>query len=769
MKSSSKEKEYINFDKLKEFIKISNQELFLIYLREIFKDLSSRSDKKSIGKMTFYDYFKMPIFLSEKLFSAFDKDNDGLLSMEEFVKGIQDLYTGDFDKTVSIIFRMLDFDKDGFIQKEDVKLLLSYLPLKTENSRFQYEFQMESLNEIDDIIAKTFKDKKSLTIDEFKSAVETRKSDIYLQILCYLYLKVPFTDDCINNLQSSKKKIKIPDSYKLSKSSSPNLLKSGKSEFGENDEGKTLLLSPSKRTSFSPVVQLLSNTPGMNKKQPIEQSTPVISGMGGMLRFNNEKISKDNNCDNIEEAIKNSKDFFQSPSKFLRNLQNKEKKDQNVEADNKLDEIEDLVLDISGSSDSNNNENEESSDSSEKRNSNSNSYENWVYKLSDEDNLKKYYLVIVDKDVFYYKTEKKDTLFGMHNLSGCFIKDNGEKTINKTKFYCFQIIYPNKIKNYYTTEKEIMNKFIITVKTSLGYLNFFDFYEMGNDLGKGRFGKVKLGIHKSTGQHVAIKIIKKTAMSQSDGELVKSEIDIMKLCHHPNIVHLLDHFENAEYIFIVMEYLSGGDLDNYLRKQKSLCTERRAADIMFQLCSGIQYLHQYGIVHRDLKPENIMLTEPTDNAKIKIMDFGLSKIMGPGETALDGFGTLNFVAPEVLLRTPYNKSIDIWSIGITLYYLLSGRLPFDDSEENEERIANLTVFEEVQFPEEVWGDRSSEVIDLITKCLIKDPEKRLKIEEVLDHEWFQKNNKKRKTNKVNDDSTNYRERFKSKKKLEIII
>ena len=138
----------------------------------------------------------------------------------------------------------------------------------------------------------------------------------------------------------------------------------------------------------------------------------------------------------------------------------------------------------------------------------------------------------------------------------------------------------------------------------------------------------------------------------------------MKLCHHPNVVKLLDHFENAEYIFFVMEYSSGGSLKNYSNKKRFNFTEKREAEIIFQIDLGIQYLHQYGIVHRDLKPDNIILTENENMSQIKIMDFCLSKIMSPKEHFIDGFVTLSFVTPDFLVRTPYNKEVDIWSIGI---------------------------------------------------------------------------------------------------------
>ena len=259
---------------------------------------------------------------------------------------------------------------------------------------------------------------------------------------------------------------------------------------------------------------------------------------------------------------------------------------------------------------------------------------------------------------------------------------------------------------------------------------------MVDDIGEGKFGLIKLGVHKSTHQRVAIKIIKKSQMKDNDSELVKSEIDIMKLCHHPNVVRLLDHFENAEYIFIVMEYLSGGSLKNYLNKKRFNFSEKRAAEIIFQIGLGIQYLHQYGIVHRDLKPDNIMLTENENMSQIKIMDFGLSKIMGPKEHVIDGFGTLSFVAPEVLVRTPYNKEVDIWSIGVILFYMLSGILPFDDISDNEELIAKMIVFNDCEFENNIWKKRSNDVVDLIKKCLVKNPQKRIKIDDFLNHKWF---------------------------------
>ena len=253
---------------------------------------------------------------------------------------------------------------------------------------------------------------------------------------------------------------------------------------------------------------------------------------------------------------------------------------------------------------------------------------------------------------------------------------------------------------------------------------------------------VNLGIHKKTQQKVAVKIINKDSIkSIEDKELVKIEIGILKLCHHPNIVRLLDYLENLDYIFIVTEYIEGGTLGQYLKKNNFNFTEQQAANMVFQIASGIKYLHNYGIVHRDLKPDNIMITEPNESGILKIMDFGLSKIVSSQEKMIDGYGTLSYVAPEVLLRAPYNKEVDIWSLGIILYYILCSHLPFKGKKEV--IIAEKIVNDDLEFDEDEWENRTKKVKELISICLKKEPEERITINEFLNHPWIKKNFKEK--------------------------
>ena len=718
---TSKQKEFIDFNEIKKIISVENEELFLVYLKEVYKDLADRNEenrKKGIMKIIFFDYLKLPMFISEKVFTVFDEDKDGFLSSKEFILGMNKLYNGSYQDTIRLIFDILDFNHDGFIEKDDAKMILSLLPLKTDRSKVEYKYQMQSLEEIGEIIDSTFGKMKKLNLDEFKSIVEKHKSDIFIQLICFLYQKKPFTENNINEFKSSKKV--VPNDLILQTPQAKN----------KESVNNILLPSPSKTTFLSPVSNLLKSINIGESAGFEEESGPAISGFNGMVRFDNRIIPKNNeekdeegDDKDINKVIKNSDLVYNSPSVFLK--KNKAPKKPSLFTLNSPSPAISPLTSQKKVAPLSLNDNEKVT------------YENYIYKVSTTNKLKKYYLVLINKDIYYYKNEDKKEVVGMHNLSGCFVKDNATKVINDKTYYSFTLVFPSKERSFYCSSKEIYDNFTEKLKESFGYLNFFDYYEMLDDLGEGIFGSVKLGVEKKTKERVAIKIIKKKKAKPSDMELVRTEIDIMKLCHHPNVVHLLDHFENADYIFIVMEYIRGGRLTDYMKEKKFHFSEKRAAEIIYEIAIGVKYLHKYGIIHRDLKPDNIMLTESNDKGHIKIMDFGLSKILGKKEKTSDGFGTLTFVSPEVLIRKPYNKEIDIWSIGVILYLILSGDLPFDDEEDDEEKIAKSIVFNEVEFPSKKFGNKSKEVIELIKRCLTKEPKDRIKIDEIIKSDWIQ--------------------------------
>ena len=785
--------EFITFEVIQESLGLKNQVLFKKYLQEVFVDLSTKKENsktKYLSRLTFYDYIKLPIFISEKLFNSFASSNqqEGL-SEEEFVSGFFKLYMGTFKETTKTIFDLLDFDKDGIIKKEDVKIILSYLPLNEINEEKEKTLesvkevlgvQMKSLEEIDDIVSKTFKKyEDKMNFEQFKDTVQNKKSDVLLQIICFLYQEKPFSAKNIESLKLKYGQIdddeydKMVDSYgRRSKKNvsvrikTPNqtstLSPAGsffKRRFSikgfslndevkdQNDNNKTINKSENLMVSK----ESNKNVKDMNKSDlVIEEEIETKKGNNenineaynkniSMVRLNNERTldeknklkklkTKDyNNKDNLKEFIDNSKQRYSSPTKYLQekaSLNSLALMNKDIDYEKNLNPI--------------NEENEFQNDIVEEKNI---MYENWVYKLTENKKLKKFYLALINKDIYYYKDEEKKNFLGMHNLSGCFIQEEPEQMLMEGKnFYIFEIFFNNKSKTrkYYTPNIEIMKHFVQKIKEAIGYMKFTDYYELKEVIGKGKFGVVNLGIHKKTQQQVAVKIINKDSIKTlEDKELVRIEIGILKLCHHPNVVRLLDHLENEDYIFIVTEYIEGGTLGQYFKKKNFNFSERQASSIMSQIANGVKYLHKYGIVHRDLKPDNIMITQQNDFGIIKIMDFGLSKIVSTQEKMVDGYGTLSYVAPEVLLRTPYNKEVDIWSMGIILYYMLCGHLPFKGNKEV--IIAEKIVNDDLEFDEEEWEVRSKRVRELIVSCLKKEPEERITIDDFLNHPWFKKN------------------------------
>ena len=812
-----KKEEYITFELIQESLGIKNPNLFKKYLQEVFVDLSTKvenSKSKCLTRLTFYDYIKLPIFLSEKLFNSFasSSQQEGLKE-EEFVTGFFKLYMGTFSETTQVIFNLLDFDKDGIIKKEDVKIILSYLPLndvseekenKLESVHEVLGFQMKSLEEIDDIVSKTFKKyEDKMNFEQFKDTVQNKKSDVLLQLICFLYQEKPFSS---RNIESMKLKygdiedeeyekmmeaygnrsrkgvsvrIKTPNQTSMlspagsffkrrfsikgvslneNKDKKENTEKKEKKDETENKENeedkekkdskdnsnKNVLMQSSKsvKSNFSKLnskdFDLIVPEEIANKD--LENNIDAYDKNLSMVRLNNERTLEDyhkfkknkERNENLKELMDNSKQRYSSPTKYLQEkaglnslaLMNKE-----INYEKNLCPINEVENEFA-----NNDNNIE-----EEKNI---CYENWVYKLTENKKLKKFYLVLINKDIFYYKDEEKKNFLGMHNLSGCFIQEGGENEkveIERKSFYIFEIFFNNKSKTrkYYTPDIEISKNFVTKIKEAIGYMKFTDFYELKEVIGKGKFGVVNLGIHKKTQQQVAVKIINKDSIKTAeDKELVRIEIGILKLCHHPNVVRLLDHLENEDYIFIVTEYIEGGTLGQYFKKKNFNFSERQASSIMIQIASGVKYLHTYGIVHRDLKPDNIMITQQNEFGVIKIMDFGLSKIVSTQEKMVDGYGTLSYVAPEVLLRTPYNKEVDIWSMGVILFYMLCGHLPFKGNKEV--IIAEKIVNDDLEFDEDEWEVRSKKVRDLITSCLKKEPEERITIDEFLNHPWFKK-------------------------------
>ncbi|CAK7890705.1 serine/threonine-protein kinase Kin4p [[Candida] anglica] len=269
----------------------------------------------------------------------------------------------------------------------------------------------------------------------------------------------------------------------------------------------------------------------------------------------------------------------------------------------------------------------------------------------------------------------------------------------------------------------------------------FGSYILGSTLGEGEFGKVKLGWRKDGKQpsQVAIKLIKRDSiMKDSDSEIkVHREINSLKLLNHPNIVKLVEVMKSGKYIGIVLEYASGGELFDYILHHKYL-KENVAKKLFAQLVSGVDYMHSKGLIHRDLKLENLLLDK---HKNVIISDFGFvnSYNKDKNDFMKTSCGSPCYAAPElVLTQSPYEgRKVDIWSLGVILYAMLSGYLPFDDDPENEDgadivRLYHYICKTPLTFPEYV----SPLARDLLRKIIVPDPKKRININDIRSHPWL---------------------------------
>ena len=272
--------------------------------------------------------------------------------------------------------------------------------------------------------------------------------------------------------------------------------------------------------------------------------------------------------------------------------------------------------------------------------------------------------------------------------------------------------------------------------------NIYKFKEV---LGKGSFGVVRTGYRiKEISPHkiYAIKSIDKTKISQRDIDNLEKEIDIISSLDHPNIARFYETFHDERYFHIVTELCRGKELSKLLKQNGGKLNERKCRIIIMKILHAINYCHSHGIVHCDLKPDNIIFESPNEEEEnedilnlldLKLLDFGLSSRIKKNEKLNNTVGTAYFIAPETI-KGEYDEKCDVWSIGVILYYILSGKFPFTGN-------SNFEIFEKIQKSEPVFKnlfkDISQNAIDFIKKCLVKNPNERPSAKECLSHPWLE--------------------------------
>lgn len=268
---------------------------------------------------------------------------------------------------------------------------------------------------------------------------------------------------------------------------------------------------------------------------------------------------------------------------------------------------------------------------------------------------------------------------------------------------------------------------------------FSEFYSLGEPLGQGSFSVVKTAYNLKTGAKVAVKIVNRLKLHPKDIDAFLHEVAILRTLDHPNIVKMLDFFEEPNLYYLVLEYVGGGELFDRL-VEKASYTEGEARDLAIIMFHALKYIHDKGLVHRDIKPENILLVSRDDDVSLKLADFGFcvdsSTVQsGPSKQTV---GTPGYVSPEMIERKPHGPPVDMWAMGVILYMLLGGYPPFYEPDDDQKTIYARILRAAYEFHPENWSQISSEAKDLISKLLVVDPSQRYTVDQALAHPWLSK-------------------------------
>ena len=513
-----------------------------------------------------------------------------------------------------------------------------------------------------------------------------------------------------------------------------NVINGKKKLLSNNEENiSTKNTSPMINVNQSPNLNMTSASPDIfkNNKNSFNSS-----------HESNESSSKNNSTNNL--ALLNLK-------KKISSISIQKENDKTVplsvgakikEDDKDLDDLGEFVLCEYSSEEDSPNKNKRNSKNED--NNETNSDELFLYKFDEDDflnKLNKYYAKISGKEILFFNSETKSELCDLWYLYKSYISTSKEK-INGTYYYAIIISFNNNKTNklYFIDEKICLN-FSKRIKNHIKNLDFEEYYEKLEKTGHGHFGKVYKCKNKLTGQIYAAKIINKHEIEEKDLDLIRQEKNYLHLIKHQNIITLKDYFEDKNFIYFVTEYYSGGDIITFLekkQKENSKVTEKTAAKIIKKIAEGIKYLNFFGIIHRDIKPENIMFAEQNEIKSLKIIDLGVCQTISYEELASEPIGTNGYISPEIYLHHNYSFKIDIWSLGVILYLLITGGiLPFDDEKMDSQTIGKKVIYLQQEYPEKYFGNKSKSLITLLDKMLEKNDNKRININELIKDSWFE--------------------------------
>ena len=781
------------------------------FLSEIYANYHKRCNK-IFDSYSFQELMQLPMIVCNKMFQTFTSKDNTQMNVDEFSINIFNLFFGDIDDKMSMIFDLLDFDGDGAIIYEDVFLILSHLHLM--------EFNYNSIYYIEEIISIFFDNKTKIEKDNFFNL--NKNFDVLLLVLLFLNKyqtliteeELTFYEAC---LLKKTKKSEFVLNYKYTYSIKNDIY----------DEYEELEYKPSELLlDYLEIIDF-----GKKKKRIIREfeddeefydneDQDLSALFDFSMNFKELKERFINEC-NLEPRL-----FTSTFSSMFQEETGKKRKKRDQEINEQVNDIlkNQLLKNLKKEKKKDRKISNKKLGFKKLRTEESYSYEkatqinSTVGDLEINKDYRKTNSLVNNSGINFSFIKKFNPKFQIKNEI-ILKKENGKSKKKMVKLFLFNnyIFYYITLNNNNFLFKKIMpivNLFIHKKKiddlthvklisqshnTTLvkefscdDYEKVFNFCQKFNnvnyhrdiakeyyfkyEIDQGKFGHVFLAKSISEEKKYAIKLVQKKNQSFEEYKINRNEIDIFHLLQnidHPNIVKCIDLVENETQLFFVYEYLPCGNLKKYLQDLKFFPSDYNIDTVLKitkQLLEGAFFLHKYGIIHRDIKTTNIMVQinspfkksvistsmgvngvqkmhEDMSDVTLKIIDFGLSKIMGENEMTNEPYGSLSYKAPELILHKYYNFKVDVWSIGITIYYIVYKVLPFEEG--NREDIKNAIINRPVPFyANDLMVDafyfknfignknnssknlKSSIIYSILKDSLIKNPKERFSIEDL---------------------------------------
>ena len=709
------------------------------YLEELYACIIKQDNLLLLSN--FHKFLKLPLIISSKLFSLFDIEQTKTITKMQFIEGMNKLYfPANEQERLKLIFDFYDFNHDGLVCKNDVKLILLHFHMKNNNCE---------LRKLDYILDRCLgmHDNTELSFAAWQE-LNKRNSDVYMLTLMYFYVYKPFYQDNINfyiynftpcdnhktQLLGTTTSDCIFDNYFAESSEELFVYLHSQTPFNV----EYVISEPDKRRSNEEEA-LNNSTDSLTELDSFENETRnVLVDVGNTILSNCEEV-----LDGFDEGSEGNKG---SPSitsrKILRNfflstivpqqrkIQKQMKGTQVLHSERKSTSKKNLfgfssytLVNLSERSFASlpGAAHEAYADKGvhceieimlESFVEKTKRKESSTFVVGEKSNklYEKLQLVFLNNEIFLIKT-KSLSLFSYYNLNNSFFCLLSEKLINNAKYAAFtfldysvsesadsdvfcsslvsvgekennEITIENKVFYTHPKDKDVLNNFLQNIPNEFKERIFYDVWELVREIGKGAFGKVFLGRQKKQRTTTAaIKLVKKVELHPVDVEFLNWELDVFNflVCQeHKHLIRAIDRFEDPNFIYLLYEYIPYGDIGAYVKKHKGEMTLRQVYVMSFDLIKTIEYLQGFGIIHRDIKPDNILIREIKQNGMVELVliDFGLSKVLSFHEKVDEACGSPIYLAPEILEGKMYNHAVDIWSFGMTLYYFVFGELPF---------------------------------------------------------------------------------------------